>query len=271
MTVLLQTINLERSFGAVTAATDINISIETGEVVGVIGSNGAGKTTFLNMVTGYLPPSSGEILVAGQSIVGMKPREVARAGVGRSFQVAQLFPELTVLENMLIALGFSVDRKISFLKPLRSPEKIEIAELTLKQYEIADYSDEVVSTLPQGIRKLLDIAMAMLSKPRLLLLDEPTSGVAIEDKFALMETVMGAVRKSGAATLFVEHDMEVVLRYADRILAFYDGRILADGPTREVMSDPKVQELVVGHHLDLEPNPINNKVDCPDNQELKNA
>ncbi len=248
---LLQTRNLERSFGAVTAAADINVSIGSGEVVGVIGSNGAGKTTFINMVTGYLPPSSGDILIAGRSIVGLKPRQVARAGVGRSFQVAQLFPELTVMDNMLIAMGLSVDKRMSFLAPLRSAKRIETALATLKDYEIADQADEVVATLPQGIRKLLDIAMAMLLRPRLLLLDEPTSGVAIDDKFALMETVMGAVRRSSAATLFVEHDMDVVQRYADRVLAFYDGRVLADGPTNRVLSDPKVQELVVGHHLDL--------------------
>lgn len=251
MTVLLETHNLERSFGAVTAAADINVSISAGEVVGVIGSNGAGKTTFINMVTGYLPPSSGEILVAGKSIVGMAPRDVVLAGVGRSFQVAQLFPELSVLDNMLIAGGLSVDRKMRFFTPLRSKEKVGNAKKTLKEYGIDSYIDEKVSTLPQGVRKLLDIAMAMLSNPRLMLLDEPTSGVAIEDKFDLMDTVMTAVRKSHAATLFVEHDMEVVQRYADRVLAFYDGRVLADGPTKDVLSDPKVQELVVGHHLNL--------------------
>lgn len=251
MSALLKTVNLERSFGAVTAATDINVELISGEIVGVIGSNGAGKTTFINMVTGYIQPSSGDILVRGKSIVGKSTREVSLAGVGRSFQVAQLFQELTVLDNMLIAFGFSVDRKMSFLRPLRSVEKIEKAIEVLCEYEIERYADEVVSTLPQGVRKLLDIAMAMLSSPSLMLLDEPTSGVAVEDKFILMDTVMTAVRKSGAATLFVEHDMEVVLRYADRVLAFYDGRVLADGPTHIVLSDPKVQELVVGHHLNL--------------------
>lgn len=251
MSTLLKTVNLERSFGAVTAATDINVELNSGEIVGVIGSNGAGKTTFINMVTGYIQPSSGDILVRGKSIVGKSTREVSLAGVGRSFQVAQLFQELTVLDNMLIAFGFSVDRKLSFLKPLRSTEKIEKALEALREYEIEQYAEEVVSTLPQGVRKLLDIAMAMLSSPSLMLLDEPTSGVAVEDKFILMDTVMTAVRKSGAATLFVEHDMEVVLRYADRVLAFYDGRVLADGPTHKVLSNPKVQELVVGHHLDL--------------------
>jgi len=251
MSALLKTVNLERTFGAVIAATDINIEINSGEIVGVIGSNGAGKTTFINMVTGYIQPSDGDILVRGKSIIGKSPREVSLAGVGRSFQIAQLFQELTVLDNILIAHGFSVDRKLNFLKPLRSADKVEKVRSVLREYEIEEYADEVVSTLPQGVRKLLDIAMAMLSKPGLMLLDEPTSGVAVEDKFLLMDTVMGAIRKSNAATLFVEHDMEVVLRYADRVLAFYDGRVLADGPTQKVLSDPKVQELVVGHHLDL--------------------
>lgn len=251
MSALLKTVNLERTFGAVTAATDINIELHPGEIVGVIGSNGAGKTTFINMVTGYIQPSAGDILVNGKSIVGKSPREVSLAGVGRSFQVAQLFQELTVLDNMLIAYGFSVERKLSFLRPLRSPANIDRARAALEEYEIGQYADDVVSTLPQGVRKLLDIAMAMLPGPGLMLLDEPTSGVAIEDKFILMDTVMAAVRKSGAATLYVEHDMEVILRYADRVLAFYDGRVLADGPTHKVLSDAKVQELVVGHHLDL--------------------
>lgn len=271
MTVLLQTINLERSFGAVTAAADVNVSINAGEVVGVIGSNGAGKTTFLNMVTGYLPPSAGEILVSGKSILGMNPRQVSLAGVGRSFQVAQLFPGLTVMDNMLIALGLSVDRKMSFLKPMHNTKSIAVAQRTLEEYEISGYVDEVVSTLPQGIKKLLDIAMATLSNPPLLLLDEPTSGVASEDKFALMETVMGAVRKSKAATLFVEHDMEVVQRYADRILAFYDGRILADGSTIEVMSDPRVQELVIGRHVKSSFSTNKSAVEETDSQEPDDA
>ncbi|MEP5174453.1 ATP-binding cassette domain-containing protein, partial [Marinobacter alexandrii] len=150
MSALLKTVNLERTFGAVTAATDINVELNSGEIVGVIGSNGAGKTTFINMVTGYIQPSGGDILVRGESIIGKSPREVSLAGVGRSFQVAQLFQELTVLDNMLIAFGFSVDRKLSFLNPLRSAEKIEKAQAVLREYEIEQYTDEVVSTLPQG-------------------------------------------------------------------------------------------------------------------------
>ncbi|WP_417795092.1 ABC transporter ATP-binding protein [Terasakiella pusilla] len=252
MTALLETRDLAKNFGAVTAAADINVQINAGEIVGVIGSNGAGKTTFINMVTGYLKPSSGQILFDGKSVIGRKPREVMRDGMCRSFQVAQLFPELTVMENVLIAQSLAEGKNLSFFSPMHTLAREEKARAILKEYEILEYVDETVATLPQGVRKLLDIAMAMLSNPKVLLLDEPTSGVAIEDKFDLMTTVMAAVKKSGAAVLFVEHDMDVIARYSTRLLAFYDGRILADGPTGEVMRDKNVQTLVVGHHLDMD-------------------
>ncbi|WP_428035695.1 ABC transporter ATP-binding protein [Amphritea sp.] len=251
MTVLIETRALARNFGAVTAAADINVSITAGEIVGVIGSNGAGKTTFINMVTGYLPPSSGEILFKGKSILGKSPRKVMHSGICRSFQVAQLFPELTVLDNVLIAYGMRNKGILSMLTPLSNKQTIQQATELLEEYGITEYIAETVITLPQGVRKLLDIAMAMVGKPEVLLLDEPTSGVAIDDKFELMDTVMKAVRKSGAAVLFVEHDMEVIARYSTRLMAFYDGRVLADGPTNQIMNDEKVQQLVTGHHLEI--------------------
>lgn len=252
MSVLLETRDLARNFGAVTAAADINVKINAGEIVGIIGSNGAGKTTFINMVTGFLEPSSGEILFQGKSIIGKQPRQVMRAGMCRSFQVAQLFPELSVNENIIIALSMAENKRLPFFSPLRTQKMEEKAQSVLSEYDISEYAEETVMTLPQGVRKLLDIAMALLSGPKVLLLDEPTSGVAIEDKFDLMDTVMRAVKKSGAAILFVEHDMDVIARYSTRLLAFYDGRVLADGPTSEVIRDDKVQKLVIGHHLDLD-------------------
>ncbi|WP_290697159.1 ATP-binding cassette domain-containing protein [Amphritea sp.] len=252
MSALLETRSLARNFGAVTAAADIDVSINAGEIVGVIGSNGAGKTTFINMVTGYLQPSSGDILFKGKSIVGKNPRQVMRAGICRSFQVAQLFPELTVLDNVLIAYGLMQHRVLPMFRPLATGNSIKQAENLLQEYGIESYLPEKVMTLPQGVRKLLDIALAMLREPEVLLLDEPTSGVAIDDKFDLMDTVMQAVRKSGAGVLFVEHDMEVIARYSTRLIAFYDGRVLADGPVAEVMDNEKVKELVTGHHLEID-------------------
>jgi len=252
MSVLLETRDLARNFGAVTAAADINVQISAGEIVGIIGSNGAGKTTFINMVTGYLEPSSGEILFQGKSMVGMPPRQVMRAGMCRSFQVAQLFSELSVNENILIALSMAENIRLPFFSPLKTKETEARVKSVLAEYGISEFADESVMTLPQGVRKLLDIAMALLSGPKVLLLDEPTSGVAIEDKYDLMDTVMKAVKQSGAAILFVEHDMDIVVRYSTRLMAFYDGRVLADGPTSEVIKNEKVKKLVIGNHLDLE-------------------
>jgi len=244
---ILETRGLNRTFGAVTAARDLNVRIGTGEVVGVIGSNGAGKTTFINMVTGYLPPSSGEILFEGRSILGKAPRRIIRMGMARSFQVAQLFPELSVLENLLIALVAAEGPRPSFFRPVFTAARIRQAEALLEEFGVTRYRDAVVSAVPQGARKLIDIAMALIGTPRMLLLDEPTSGVSVEEKFPLMDTVMRAVRHHGVTVLFVEHDMDIVERYVSRLLAFYSGEIIADGPPAQVFADEKVRDLVTGH------------------------
>ena len=249
MAAILEARGVSKSFGAVVAAADINIDIHDSEVVGVIGSNGAGKTTFINMVTGYLKPSAGHIRFRGKEITGLPPREVTRAGICRSFQIAQLYSGLTVLDNMLIALGMLREGRLSWLTPLRTAAREKEAREALSRYAIEDHADAPASTLAQGVRKLLDIAMSTVSKPPLLLLDEPTSGVAIDEKFGVMDTVMSAIRESGAASLFVEHDMEIVARYASRVIAFYDGRILADGPTGQVLDDPEVRKYVIGAEL----------------------
>jgi branched-chain amino acid transport system ATP-binding protein len=249
MNAILEVVGLAKSFGAVTAASNINVNVHEGEIVGVIGANGAGKTTFINMVTGYLKPSAGTIRFRDRDITGLPPREVVRAGVCRSFQVSQLFRELTVLDNMLIAFGMLRSQRLSWLTPLATPERERDARALLAQYTIENHAASLIATLPQGVRKLLDIAMATVSAPALLLLDEPTSGVAVEEKFPLMDTVMGQVAASKAAALFVEHDMEIVERYASRVIAFYDGRILADGPVRQVLADAEVRKYVIGTEI----------------------
>jgi len=249
MSSILETRGLTKSFGAITAAANINVTINEKEIVGVIGSNGAGKTTFINMVTGYLKPSGGKILFRDRDITGFSPRQVTRIGICRSFQVAQLFPELTTLENMLVAHSMLGKKRLGMQRPLKTTESIGVAMEALAGYSIESYADAPVNTLPQGVRKLLDIAMAMVGAPDLLLLDEPTSGVAIEEKFSLMDTVMDAVHRSGAANLFVEHDMEIVSRYATRVIAFYDGRVIADCPTAEALANPEVKEYIVGAEL----------------------
>jgi branched-chain amino acid transport system ATP-binding protein len=250
MTTILETQGLTRSFGAVIAANNLNVKIEQGEVVGVIGSNGAGKTTFINMVTGYLQPSSGAIFFDGHSVLGRRPRDITRLGMARSFQVAQLFPQLTVMENALVSLVAAEGPQPSLLHPLDTRERRERAEAIFAEFGVSQYRDALVSTVPQGARKLIDIAMALVSGPRMLLLDEPTSGVSVEEKFTLMDTVMSVVRQHGVTVLFVEHDMEIVARYVTRLMAFYSGEIIADGKPRVVFDDEKVQELVIGHRVD---------------------
>ncbi|WP_259779387.1 ABC transporter ATP-binding protein [Aestuariispira ectoiniformans] len=247
MTAILETRSLNKEFGAVIAAKDINVKIEKGEVVGVIGSNGAGKTTFINMVTGYLRPTEGQILFNGNSIVGRSPRAITRAGMARSFQVAQLFPELSVIDNLVVALAAAESPRPSFLRPMRSERRIAAAEEILAEFGVSDYRNSLVTAVPQGARKLVDIAMALIGNPQMLLLDEPTSGVSMDEKTGLMDTVMNAVRQHGVTVLFVEHDMDVVERYVSRILAFYSGEIIADGEPSAVLANERVRDLVTGH------------------------
>lgn len=247
-TPLLQARGIEKKFGAVVAASAIHIDIAAGERVSLIGSNGAGKTTFVNMITGYLKPDAGSITLAGQDITRLAPRAITQLGVARSFQIPQLCGELSVLDNMLVATACQ-DRRLSFFQPAHRPERLARADALLERFQLTEHRDRRVAELPGGVRKLLDIAMALTGQPRLLLLDEPTSGVSTEEKFTLMDTVMAVVRQHGVTVLFVEHDMEIVARYVTRILAFYNGEIIADGPPRSVLCDARVQELVIGHRV----------------------
>lgn len=243
---LLETRGLGKTFGAVVAAEDINVSVSAGEVVGVIGANGAGKTTFCNMVTGYLAPDCGKILFRGQDITGCSVGEATQAGIHRSFQIPQLFPGLTVYENLLLAVGVFGRRRPPWWNPLVRPNVEDEARRIMNRYRIADSAEMRIDRLPQGIRKLLDIAMAMVGGPAMILLDEPTSGISTEEKFGVMGSVVNALRTSAATVLFVEHDMDVVGRYADRVIAFREGRVLADGTPDAVLRDPAVIEHVVG-------------------------
>ncbi|MGH1426419.1 MAG: ABC transporter ATP-binding protein [Arenicella sp.] len=243
---ILETINLERTFGAVVAASNINIKITAGEVLGVIGSNGAGKTTFVNMITGYLEPSSGKILYHGKEITGKKTRDITRMGICRSFQIPQLFLELSALDNILIALTVAKQLKPALLRPAITPGLIQEAMSVLERFKIDQHAESHVGTLPQGVRKLVDIAMATVGNPELLFLDEPTSGVSAEEKMQIMEVLINALKSTKTAVLFIEHDMEIIEKFAPRVVAFYEGTVLADGPADEVLENNKVREFVIG-------------------------
>jgi branched-chain amino acid transport system ATP-binding protein len=251
MTTVLEVSGLEKTFGAVVAARDINVTVEDHEIIGIIGANGAGKTTFVNMVTGYLPPSKGSIRFKGESILGLPPREITKLGICRSFQVAQVFMSETVFDNMMVAYAIAEEHGFGLLRGMHEAARMQRAEAQIARYQIQDYRDIVASNLPQGVRKLLDIAMATVRKPALLLLDEPTSGISAEEKFGLMDIIMAALKEDRTTVLFIEHDMEIVERYVSRVLAFAQGEIICDAPTAEAMRDPKVREFVLGqeyHH-----------------------
>lgn len=253
MNTILEARGLMKSFGAVTAANDICASISEHSVTGLIGTNGAGKTTFVNMVTGYLKPSGGTIHFAGRDITALQPRQITRLGIARSFQIPQLYDTLTVRENLIVALGIVLrNAKQSFFSklPIHVPghqgSMDKVADHLMNQFNLDGYGQRVARVLPQGIRKQLDIAMAMAGKPQVLLLDEPTSGVAAEEKFGIMDMIMNVVRAEKVTVLFVEHDMDIISRYADRVLAFYDGRIIADQAPEEALNNPEVQRYVTG-------------------------
>lgn len=252
MSAILSVSALERTFGSVVAARDISVEVPPEQTIGIIGANGAGKTTFVNMITGHLRPTKGSIRFEGKDITGRRSRDITRLGISRSFQVAQIFPSLTVIENMCAAAAIAKCTGALLgpvFAPIRSPVALAEAEAAIDLFRIAPYRDALASTLPQGVRKLLDIAMAVAGSPRLLLLDEPTSGISIEEKFDLMDVVMKALKSRRMTVLFVEHDMEIVERFADRVLAFYDGRVIADGTPTVALADPRVQELISGTKL----------------------
>ena len=242
---LLRAENINKSFGAVVAASNININIDKGERVSLIGSNGAGKTTFMNIVTGYLKPDNGHIYLNEEDITQLNPRIIAEKGISRSFQIPQIFEPMTTWENLLIALGTS-QKKHSYFKNAISKENSDYIDEILNRFSLNEFAYRQVSELPGGVRKLLDIAMALVRKPDILLLDEPTSGVGAEEKYPLMDTIAKALSGHDLTVIFVEHDMDIVQNYSDRIIAFYQGAVIADGNGNTVLNDSNVKKYVTG-------------------------
>ena len=246
MTPVLSVRKLDKRFGAVVAADALTLDIPAGQKVSLIGANGAGKTTFVNMVTGYLKPDSGSISLDGRDVGGYSPRKVARLGISRSFQIPQLFIELTAAENLTVAVSGAGTKNLSFHSPALARDINDKAVELLTRFGLADLAERPISELAGGVRKLVDIAMALVRRPKLLLLDEPTSGVSAEEKFTTMDRVINAVSPDAATIVFVEHDMDIVSRYADRVIAFYQGRVLADGEPGHVLKDKEVRLYVTG-------------------------
>jgi branched-chain amino acid transport system ATP-binding protein len=243
---ILKTVDLGKTFGMVMAANAVTVEIGAGELVGIVGANGSGKTTFLNIVTGYLKPDRGRVLFMGEDRTGLPPRVMTRLGIARSFQIPQLYTNLTVLESLLLSLAAESGKGTAFWQPLYRSSWMQAGLDTLERFGLRAYAHRPARELPEGGRKLLDIALSFALRPKLLLMDEPTSGVSIEDKFQVMDTLMKVVADARLTTVFVEHDMEVVQRYCRRVLAFDNGRVIADGEPARVLADPDVRRAVLG-------------------------
>ncbi|MGE0312391.1 MAG: ABC transporter ATP-binding protein [Lautropia sp.] len=243
---LLQTRGLSLAFGGVVAAENIDFELHAGERLAVIGANGAGKTTFINMVTGYLKPTSGSIRFDGRDITRLHPREIVRLGIGRSFQLPQLFLEHTVRESVALAIAARGGR-LSAWRALFDVAGADEVDRMLERVGLAARAHDVCGALPEGQRKLLDVAMALVLEPRLLIMDEPTSGVAADEKHPLMAAIMRALAEQNVTAMFVEHDVDIVAEYASRVAAWISGRIAADGDPARVMADEEVRTVVLGH------------------------
>lgn len=246
MTSLLQVRGLTLSFGAVVVASGYDFDLKADERLAVIGANGAGKTTFINMVTGYIKPTSGTIAFDGNDITKLNPRRIVRLGVGRSFQLPQLFLEHTVRESIELAVA-AQEGRLSVFRRLRDSVSREEIDHTLEVVGLSARANDVSGSLPEGHRKLLNIAMALVLRPKLLIMDEPTSGVAADEKHPLMATIMKALSERNVTSIFVEHDVDIVKQYATRVAAWISGRIAADGPPDVVMNNPEVRSVVLGH------------------------
>ncbi len=243
---LLEVDNVSRAFDMLRAVDDVSLRVVEGETVGIIGTNGSGKTTLLNLITGYLAPTSGRILFRGSDITGLEPRRVTTLGVARSFQMPQLYSGLTVLDNVLIAIAAHSGRATDFWTPLHRSDALARAHDFIARFGLRDHAAAVVQHLPEGARKVLDVVLSVILDPKVLLMDEPTSGVSARDKFSVMDMLMPALRERRVTTIFVEHDMEIIERYAERAVAFDAGRIIADGPVAGVLGQAEVRRAVLG-------------------------
>jgi len=248
MTALLETKSVSKCYGALRALEAISIAIRPDEIVSVVGPNGAGKTTLVNLLTGLLTPTTGEVLFMGENIAGIGPVRLAERGLVRSFQLIQIFPQLTVAETIAAAVVSRQKKRWRLFASLATDQAIgarvaEVADI----FGLAQRLGTPAATLSQGEKKLLDVASAFALDPRIILLDEPTSGVSTAEKHGIMRTLIAAAKRAGVQSiLLVEHDMDLVAAYSQRIIALSQGRVLADLPPERFFADPQLIENVIG-------------------------
>ena len=244
---LLRTEKLKKHFGETRAVDGVDFTVNEGEFLSLVGTNGAGKTTLVNLISAFLLPDSGRIFIGDRDITDATVDQRIRAGIARSFQLVNLFDDLSVLDNVALAI-FAREGKTRRLFSLAERDAAvtrEAAEL-LGEFRLSDKAQGPAKDLAQGERKLLDVAVAYALRPKLLFLDEPTSGVSTRDKTQIMDTVSAVVRGGKITAVVIEHDMDVVFKYSDRVVVMHEGRFLADGPPEEIRRNRDVAKYLLG-------------------------
>jgi branched-chain amino acid transport system ATP-binding protein len=245
---LLEAVDVRKRYGTFTALDGVTLAIAAGQFVSIVGPNGAGKSTLINILTGVTRPSAGTVRFKNREIGGGGPVRLARLGMARSFQLVQVFPDLTVLETLQAAVVARLGRATRLFASLARDREVQAGALEVAElFRLADKRHIPARQLPQGDKKLLDVASAFALKPEIILLDEPTSGVSTADKTAIMDTLVAASKLIGLrAIVQVEHDMDIVFGYSDRIIALHQGKVLADGLPATILADQHVMDTVIG-------------------------
>lgn len=247
MTVVLETHELKKHFGAVRAVDGVNIKVIEGEFISLVGPNGSGKTTLLNLISGMLRPDHGKVVFMGLDVTNYPPHRRAKMGIARGFQLTTLFEGLSALDNVRLALisikglNSNATRPIDKYRDL-TEEALKILEL----FNLRDQANRLVKELPHGQRKLLDIAIAFSLKPKLILLDEPTAGVSTKEKVEIMDLLRRILKGSNVTSIIVEHDMDIVYSYSERVIVMNRGQVVAVGKPEEVAQNPYVREVLLG-------------------------
>jgi ABC-type branched-subunit amino acid transport system ATPase component len=246
---ILETVGLERRFGGITAVHDVSLAIEKGARHALIGPNGAGKTTLINLLTGVLRPTAGSISLGGRDITGLVPHQRVRLGMARTFQINQLFSELTPLETIGLAVSERLGAGTDWWRLVGRNAAVtgEIVEV-LERFRLADVMFERTAILPYGKQRLLEIAVAFACRPQVLLLDEPAAGVPEAERQELLATI--AALPEEVTVLLIEHDMDLVFSFADRISVLVNGGLLVEGAPEDVGRDPRVKAVYLGEDLD---------------------
>jgi branched-chain amino acid transport system ATP-binding protein len=242
---VLETRGLAKSFGGVRAVDGVDIAVAKGEICALIGPNGAGKTTLFNVLAGQLRPDRGDVTFKGERVSGLAPDAVWRRGISRTFQITATFVSLTALDNVRVACLSHRQRTYSLLTPA-APLEVEAGRRLLELVGLGEQAERMAAVLAYGDLKKLELAVALANDPEVLLLDEPTAGMAPAERGALIGLIERVARDRGLAVLFTEHDMDVVFSAADRILVLHQGRLIAEGTPAEVRADPEVQRVYLG-------------------------